>query len=128
MFALVALFYHINQKKPPMEKPKGLERFIAIKKVAALSLSILLIALAVIRLIDWGSGLAQLPVADAELVSMGSSFFHDMFSLMIFTDVLILLVSMNYTARYEQVFRNAGSSSRQSFCAWQLQLTGPIRS
>lgn len=108
MFALVALFYHVSHKKHRLPKPKGIDRFIAIKKMASLVLSMLLIMLALTRLAEWGIGFIGMPVTAGLSALTGDTFFHDMFSLMIFTDVLILLISMIYTTSYEQIFRNAG--------------------
>ncbi len=36
-----------------------------------------------------------------------ATFYNDLFTVMIFTDVLVLILSLNVSGRYEMVFRNA---------------------
>jgi hypothetical protein len=36
-----------------------------------------------------------------------TTFYNDLFTVMIFTDVLVLILSLNVSGRYEMVFRNA---------------------
>jgi len=110
MFLLVALFYHANSRRvrdSPSDTDLGV--FIARKKAIALSLAVLLVALASYSLGEWvlavyRSALGIAPFA----IDIRTTFYTELFTVMIFTDVLILIVSMLHSDRYELVFRNAG--------------------
>jgi len=103
MFLLVTIFLHAASQGTPIAP--GTERgelavFISRKKVIALALTILLLALAVQRVIEfvrYAGGRENL----------NSFFYTDVFMVMIFTDVLIVILSLVVSDRYELVFRNA---------------------
>ncbi len=111
MFLLVTIFLHAASRGKPIMP--GTERgematFISRKKVIALGLTVLLLALAVHRVVAYGvevfdviyrGGVARL--AD------NAYFYTDVFAVMIFTDVLIVILSLVVSDRYELVFRNA---------------------
>jgi hypothetical protein len=103
MFLLVTLFLHAASQGTPIAP--GTERgelaiFISRKKVIALALTILLVALAVRRVIEF-VGFA------GGRENLNSFFYTDVFMVMIFTDVLIVILSLVVSDRYELVFRNA---------------------
>lgn len=110
MFLLVTIFLHAaSQRKPiaPGTERGELAIFISRKKIIALGLTILLLALAVRRVIEYlveafdviyRRGTPQLDL---------NAFYTDVFMVMIFTDVLIVILSLGVSDRYELVFRNA---------------------
>jgi hypothetical protein len=110
MFLLVTVFLHAaSQRKPivPGTERGELAIFISRKKIIALGLTILLLALAVRRVIEYlveafdviyRRGTPQLDL---------NAFYTDVFMVMIFTDVLIVILSLGVSDRYELVFRNA---------------------
>lgn len=103
MFLLVTVFLHAAGQGTPIAP--GTERgelanFISRKKVIALALTILLVTLAVRRVIEFVFGIA---VPE----NLNSFFYTDVFTVMIFTDVLIVILSLVVSDRYELVFRNA---------------------
>lgn len=112
MFALVAIFTQIGAHQVRMPKTpelrRGLHRFIAQKKVVALGLTLLLLALAAIHLAQFAAAawISLRTGAPMETASSGY-FYSDLFTVMIFTDVLILILSLIVSGRYEMVFRNA---------------------
>lgn len=109
LFLLVTVFYHVNNKRPAREKPVDLAKFIVVKKNLALILAGLLIVLALRSLAIWFGGLVDHSVSILPVAATGAGFFfHDLFMVMIFTDVLLLILSSNYSTSYDQVFRNAG--------------------
>ncbi len=109
LFLLVTVFYHVNNKRPTREKPVHLAKFIVVKKNLALILAALLIVLALRSLVLWLGGIFYQPVGILPVTVIGAGFFfHDLFMVMIFTDVLLLILSSNYSTSYDQVFRNAG--------------------
>jgi len=102
MFLLVTVFLHAARRRPEEERPQSelaeLEKFIARKKVIALALTALLLLVALQRVIEFALG--------AEGANLNSFFYTDVFTVMIFTDVLIVILSLAVSDRYEMVFRN----------------------
>lgn len=102
MFLLVTVFLHAARRRdddrPEAELP-ALERFISMKKAIALGLTILLLSVALQRIVEFASD-------PAARQNVNSFFYTDVFSVMIFTDVLIVILSLTVSDRYELVFRN----------------------
>jgi hypothetical protein len=103
MFLLVTVFLHAARRRGdddrPAEELRELEKFIYRKKLIALGLTVLLLGVAVQRVIEF----ARNPAA---YVNLNSFFYTDVFAAMIFTDVLIVILSLAVSDRYELVFRN----------------------
>jgi len=106
MFLLVTVFLHLARRRPGPDtlsaESQELARFIPRKKAIALGLTVLLLALAVFRLLEF--------VRDTFMgvrVGTNAFFYADVFTVMIFTDVLIVILSLAVSDRYELVFRNA---------------------
>jgi hypothetical protein len=103
MFLLVTVFLHAARRRGDDDRPeaesRALERFIFNKKVIALGLTVLLLAVAVQRVIEFA--------LDASAPHNLNSFFYtDVFTVMIFTDVMIVILSLAVSDRYELVVRN----------------------
>lgn len=103
MFLLVTVFHHAARRRDdgyrsPAESD-ALARFIAQKKAIALGLTVLLVGVAVQRVIEFVRAPAR--------VNPNSFFYTDVFTVMIFTDVLIVILALMVADRYELVFRNA---------------------
>jgi hypothetical protein len=102
MFLLVTVFLHAARRRGDENRPEAelgeLEKFIARKKAIALGLTVLLLGVAVQRVIEFLRAPAQ--------VNLNSFFYTDVFTVMIFTDVLIVILSLAVSDRYELVFRN----------------------
>jgi hypothetical protein len=102
MFLLVTVFLHAARRRGDDDRPEAelreLEKFIFRKKVIALGLIVLLLGVAVQRVIEFL--FARRPV------NLNSFFYTDVFTVMIFTDVLIVILSLAVSDRYELVFRN----------------------
>jgi hypothetical protein len=102
MFLLVTVFLHAARQGQPITpgaETGELAVFIARKKIIALALTILLLGLAIQRVIEF--------LASPSGVQQNSFFYTDVFAAMIFTDVLIVILSLAVSDRYELVFRNA---------------------
>jgi hypothetical protein len=102
MFLMVTVFLHAarrrgDESRPERELPE-LEKFISRKKAIALGLTVLLLGVAVQRVIEF--------LRAPALVNLNSFFYSDVFTVMIFTDVLIVILSLTVSDRYELVFRN----------------------
>jgi hypothetical protein len=90
-------FYYAAQKHVALsEDPSERSNFIAAKKGIALLLLSVLVFLAVRSV--WGLA--------TELQT--ESFFEPFYTVLIFSDVLVVLISLRYSASYHVVFRNSG--------------------
>ena len=102
MFLLVTVFLHAARRRADDDRPESelleLDKFISRKKAIALGLAVLLLAVAVRRVIEF--------LSTAPRVNINSFFYTDVFTVMIFTDVLIVILSLAVSDRYELVFRN----------------------
>jgi hypothetical protein len=112
MFLLVAVFQYVALKraKPAgtTELPNGLKKFIAEKKVVAIGLTALLLLMATYNLAIFALHLYRSLVAGHRVIPEPQAvYYNEVFTVMIFTDVLILILSLVVSGRYEMVFRNA---------------------
>lgn len=102
MFLMVTIFLHAARRRSDVDRPESelgeLQKFINRKKVIALGLTVLLLGVAVQRVIEFLLG--------PDRVNLNSFFYTDVFTVMIFTDVLIVILSLAVSDRYELVFRN----------------------
>jgi hypothetical protein len=97
VFALLGVYYRIQpEKKQGMGLPHDLFRFVAAKKGIAL---LLLFTFAVLGLGNLYSMFAGLPRID---------FFPVFYTLLIFTDILVVLISQCFRPSFHAVFRNSG--------------------
>ena len=112
MFLLVTVFQHVSLSRRRADMAKAqtdeLRLFIVRKKGVALALTVWLLALALYSLLEFArdswSAIYHGRLTDLEPKTL---FYTDVFSVMIFTDVLILILSLVVSDRYELVFRNA---------------------
>ena len=104
MFLLVTVFKHATSKGHPRPHPHGLAEFIARKKVVSLGLTVLFFGLAAHSIWEF---MVELIHGSPDAFHGHTSFYADVFTVMIFTDVLILLLSLRVSNDYELVFRNA---------------------
>ncbi len=111
MFLLVTVFLDASRRRAapdttPEESPQ-LKRFISRKKMIAVALTILLVSLAAYSLWAFGHDVSQVIYQGAkERLDPNTFFYTDVFTVMIFTDVLIVILSLAVSDRYELVFRN----------------------
>ena len=114
MFALVCVFYGLERSKSTRDSSWSmseglLESFVDKKKTIALLLSGLLMILAVVNLVFWTQEAYRVSILGAEAqLDVDVIFYKDLFTAMIFSDVLILLFSLSISNAYHLVFRNAG--------------------
>jgi hypothetical protein len=112
MFLLVAIFQYVALKRGKRagtaELSTGLKKFIAQKKLVAIGLTVLLLSMAVYNLgIVIVHFYRSLMAGHCITPEPNAFFYNDVFTVMIFTDVLILILSLVVSGRYEMVFRNA---------------------
>jgi hypothetical protein len=111
MFLLVTVFLHAARRRGDGDRSEAgledLEKFIARKKVMALGLTVLLLGVAIQRGIEFlREGYDVVYLNALPRLNLNSFFYTDVFAVMIFTDVLIVILSLVVSDRYELVFRN----------------------
>jgi hypothetical protein len=111
MFFLVAVFQHVALKRRDASSTEQLSRgklrFIAQKKVIAAGLTVLLLGMAAYNIVLLAMAIWQTLMTGHGAIESATTFYNDLFTVMIFTDVLILILSLVVSGKYELVFRNA---------------------
>lgn len=111
MFFLVAVFQHVAQRREVTSATavptRETLRFIAQKRAIAAGLAVLLMAMAVWNLWIFLLGAWRLLTTGHSTLTAATTFYNDVFTVMILTDVLVLILSLVVSGRYEMVFRNA---------------------
>ena len=105
LFLLIYWFSEGKRRLPKrtVEDPKLLD-FIASKKMVSLVLLALLIVISFYSLINWSMDFYFNEVVN----DVDGVFFNQFFTLLILTDVVILLISFRYTEEYSKLIRNTG--------------------
>ena len=111
VFVFLGLYYRMQRHQPISEDANDREAFVTAKKTVGLGL------LAGYMLIGLG-GLRQVLAGDRPFL-----FFEAFYTLLIFCDVLIVLISIRYTSTYRVVFRN--SAFAVATVLIRLALTAP---
>jgi len=130
MFLLVTVFQHVSLRRRWADQARAqtdeLRLFIVRKKGVALALTAWLVALALYSLLEFArdswSAIYQGRLTDLEPNTL---FYTDVFTVMIFTDVLILILSLVVSNRYELVFRNAAFVISTILIRFSLTAEGP---
>ena len=76
----------------------------SVKIANSLALLVVLVFISLNSVFTWLSDLAN----NNEIVDINAIFYNEFFSVLILADVLILLLSFQYTERYSQIVRNTG--------------------
>ena len=105
IFYLIYLFKKTWHNTPKRKSNKKLESFINYKKLISISLVPILFILCFINFYDWFVDVFVYKQFNDDLNGV---FFIDFFTVLILVDVLILLISFQYTERYSQLMRNTG--------------------
>ncbi len=109
LFFLIYLFQKTREKLPIKTVSPRINRFIASKKLISILLIPTLLILAAISFSDWlVSTFCSESLVDPSLSNINHVFFNNFFTMLIFTDVFILLLSFQYTLRNSQLIRNTG--------------------
>jgi len=111
MYLLVAVFQHVARQSPghmgTAAPSHARARFVAQKKGVALGLGALLLTMAAYNIGLFGLDLYRDAVTGQTGLAHVTTFYNDLFTVMIFTDVLILILSIVVSGHYEFVFRSA---------------------
>jgi hypothetical protein len=111
IFLTLGLFYTLQRHQPITHSPEEQRHFVSQKKLVANILLLILAGLGVYALAK--------PLVAGETVP----FFDAFYTVLIFSDVLIVLISLRYSATYHVVFRNSGFAAATVMI--RLALAGP---
>jgi hypothetical protein len=111
IFVVLGFYYRSQRHQPLSADPDDRWSFGATKKLVAMALFTLLALIGLVDLIRGLRGDAVYP------------FFETFYTVLIFSDVLLVLVSLRYSSTYAIVFRNSGFAVSTVFL--RLALTSP---
>ena len=117
MFLLVTVFLHAARRRADDDRPESelweLVKFISRKKAIALGLTALLLGAAVQRVIEFARD-------SAARVNLNSFFYTDVFTAMIFTDVLIVILSLiQWRLEKRKHARHDAAKRREANADWR---------
>ena len=110
LFFLIYLFYRIRCAKKTNKSSQKIEtvNFIRQKKVLALALVPVFVGLSIFSIYNWIDNANSLSDIFESMKDVNKIFFNDFFTILILTDVLLLLLSLFYTDKFNIVIRNSG--------------------
>jgi hypothetical protein len=107
MLSLTILYYKIYQNNRKSDVINELNNFINIKKLVSLSMILILLVLSISSLYLWGTEMVEALKLNKDYPNPNTVFYADFFSIMIFVDVLLLIISFIYHFSFFTIFRNA---------------------
>ena len=107
MMAFTILYYTIYQKNRKSEKINELNTFIHIKKLVSLGMIFVLLLLSISSFYTWTVEMIDAFRLNIKFPNPNTVFYIDFFSIMIFVDVLLLIISFIYHFSFYVIFRNA---------------------
>lgn len=114
LFFLIYQFYIHSKKRfrtaaKTQDQINSIERFIKLKKILATSLVPILIVVAIYSFINWLVGsIYPNPDSTVSFKNINNIFFEQFFTILIITDVILLLFSFFHTDDFHKVIRNSG--------------------
>jgi hypothetical protein len=107
MLGLTILYYKIYQNNRKSEIVNELNDFINIKKIVSLSMILILFLLSISSFFVWSTDMLEALRLQQNYPNPNTVFYADFFSIMIFVDVLLLLISFTFHFSFFTIFRNA---------------------
>jgi hypothetical protein len=107
MLSLTILYYKIYYNNRKSDIIIELTNFINIKKIVSLSMILILFLLSISSFFVWGSDMIEALKLKQNYPNPNTVFYADFFSIMIFVDVLLLIISFIYHFSFFTIFRNA---------------------
>jgi hypothetical protein len=107
MLGLTIMYYKIYNSSNNKEVIRELNQFINIKKVVSLSMILVLLVLSVTSLFNWSLDMLEALKINDNYPNPNTVFYEDFFSIMIFVDVLLLIISFTFHSSFFIIFRNA---------------------
>ena len=113
IFVLLGLYYRLQRHQPLSPDARDRQSFIHAKKAVALAL-----------LAVFAGGAAWTAFTALVLRHPWPAFFESLYTLLIFADILVVLISARYSSTYRVVFRNSGVAV--STVLLRLALSAPV--
>jgi hypothetical protein len=114
LFFLIFLFYKLTERKDDGQGEghslsQKMLKFIKLKNIIAMCLIPVFLILAIFTFSHWvqGSFFTISQMVDS-IIDVNTLFFNEFFTVLILTDVLLLLISFLYTNKFYKVIRNSG--------------------
>jgi uncharacterized membrane protein YidH (DUF202 family) len=107
MLGMTIVYYKIYNNSNSKEIIRELNQFINIKKVVSLSMILVLLVLSVTSLFNWSVDMIEALRVNDHYPNPNTVFYEDFFSIMIFVDVLLLIISFTFHSSFFIIFRNA---------------------
>jgi len=107
MLGLTILYYKIYRNNRKSEIVGELNDFINIKKMTSLSMTLILLLLSFVSLFNWSFEMLEALKVNQHYPDPNTVFYADFFSVMIFADVFLLIISFIYHFSFFTIFRNA---------------------
>ena len=107
MLGFTIVYYKIYNSSNNKEAIRELNQFINIKKVVSLSMILVLLVLSVTSLFNWSVDMLEAIKINDNYPNPNTVFYEDFFSIMIFVDVLLLIISFTFHSSFFIIFRNA---------------------
>jgi hypothetical protein len=107
MLGLTILYYKIYRNHGKGELVRELNDFINIKKMMSLSMTIILLLLSIGSFFNWSAEMVEAIKFNQRYPDPNTVFYADFFSIMIFVDVFLLIISFTYHFSFFTIFRNA---------------------
>ncbi|WP_395784989.1 hypothetical protein [Aquirufa sp.] len=107
MLAATMFYYKIYKNSQRSEAITDIQHFVAIKKVMSFMMMIILFLLSFSSLGSWVMELYSAMQANQNYPNPNTVFYGDFFTVMIFMDVFLLIVSFMYHFSFYMIFRNA---------------------
>lgn len=107
MLAATMVYYKLYQKSERSEVINNIVEFVAIKKMMSMLMMIILFVLSFSSLSSWLHELTIAMQTNQNYPNPNTVFYGDFFTVMIFVDVFLLIVSFMYHFSFHLIFRNA---------------------
>lgn len=107
MLSFTLLYYKIYRNNRNSDVSSELNDFINIKKMLSFGLILILLVLSLTSFFNWGIEMLQAINSNQNYPNPNTVFYADFFSIMIFVDVLLLIISFTYHFSFFTIFRNA---------------------
>lgn len=107
MLAATMLYYKLYKNSQRADAINDIQQFVAIKKIMSFLMMIILFVLSFSSLSSWIQDVLTAMQTNHKYPNPNTVFYGDFFTVMIFIDVFLLIVSFMYHFSFNLIFRNA---------------------
>jgi hypothetical protein len=109
LFFLIGIFYRLKKKQPFVESCGDIQNFILIKKAISIIMVPVMLIMVLFSFGNWFWEMISFHELQAfPMTDINNVFYDTFFTILIFIDVFILIISFLYTHYYSQLVRNSG--------------------